>query len=130
MGQHGFFDDFTPKLDTKYTSKIKAPVYEPKNVCPHILELFNTRKTDRLIQDIKNSKATEYEKQFLIEAAHRHTKFSYSKIADYYSHASKEVQELIEQSALVIIDFDKAIEYGYIQVCTEISKQYLTEYGE
>ena len=47
-------------------------------------------------------------------AATRHIVFNYSKIADYYTSASKEMQHLIERSALVIIDFEKAIQYGYV----------------
>jgi hypothetical protein len=36
----------------------------------------------------------------------------------------------MERSALVIIDFEKAIQYGYIRLCEEIKSQYLEEYGE
>ena len=35
------------------------------------------------------------EKMFLMDAARRHNVFNYEKIADYYSHASKEMQELM-----------------------------------
>jgi hypothetical protein len=55
---------------------------------------------------------------------------NYEKIADYYAHSSKEMQHFMERSALVIIDFEKAIEYGYIKLCDEIRTQYLEEYGE
>ena len=51
----------------------------------------------------------EKEKQFLMAAASRHIVFHYSKIANFYAHSSKECQELMEKSALVIIDFNKAI---------------------
>ena len=40
------------------------------------------------------------------------------------------MQNLMERSALVIIDFEKAIEFGYVQLCDEIRNQYLEEYGE
>ena len=55
---------------------------------------------------------------------------NYQLIADYYSHSSKEMQKLMEDSALVIIDFEKAIELGYVQLSKEIRTQYLEEYGE
>ena len=77
---------------------------------------------------LKKKKARESEKRFLIEAAKRHTVFNYSKIADYYAHSSKEMQDLIEHSALVIIDFEKAIQYGYIKLNDEITNQFLNEY--
>ena len=114
--------------EQKYSKKIEAPIYEPKNKKPHVLELVNKSKTNRLIIEIKQSNLPEEEKKFLIDAATRHNVFNYEKIADYYAHSSKHVQALMEKSGLVIIDFEKAIQYGYIKVCEEIRKQYLEEY--
>ena len=114
----------------KYTTNITAPIYEPKNEKPNIEDLFNSDKCGDFVESIKKSSVTETEKDFLIKAAQRHTVFNYEKIADYYAHSSKEMQELMEQSALVIIDFKKAIELGYVRVCEEIKQQYLSEYGE
>jgi hypothetical protein len=37
------------------------------------------------------------------------------------------MQELMERSALVIIDFDKAIELGFVKVCEDIKNKYLEE---
>jgi|TARA_R100000049_G_C1930332_1_gene74337 hypothetical protein len=112
----------------KYSTTIEVPVYEPKNKKPHILELYDKSKTQLLISNIEESSVSDDEKAFLIESAKRHIVFNYEKIADYYSHSSKEVQELMEQSALVIIDFEKAIGYGYVRLCNEIREQYLEEY--
>jgi hypothetical protein len=56
----------------------------------------------------------EKEKQFLMSAACRHTVFNYEKIANFYAHSSKECQELMEQSALVIVDYDQAIKNGFV----------------
>ena len=72
----------------------------------------------------------EAEKEFLIEAAKRHSVFNYEKIADYYAHSNPEMQQLMEKSALIIIDFEKAIQLGYVKLCEEIKSQYLEEYGE
>ena len=126
-----FGTEFKPdESENKYSSKIQAPVYEPKNKKPHLLELLNDSKTKRIIREIENSNVDAAEKTFLIEAAKRHTVFNYESIADYYAHATPEMQHLMERSALVIIDFDKAISYGYVKICDEIRTQYLTEYGE
>jgi len=114
----------------KYSSKIEAPLYEPKNKKPHILELCNKEKTHRLLRRIDNSNVSIEEKTFLLDAARRHNVFNYEKIADYYANASKEMQELMEDSALVIIDFEKAVELGYVKLCEEIRNQYLQEYAE
>jgi hypothetical protein len=126
-----FGQQFAPNQEEqKYSSKIEAPIYEPKNVKPHILELCDKSKTHRIINEIEQSSLSNDEKFFLIDAARRHNVFNYEKIADYYAHSSKEMQTLMERSGLVIIDFDKAIEYGYVKLCEEIKKQYLEDYGE
>jgi hypothetical protein len=126
-----FGQEFAPNQDEqKYSSKIEAPIYEPKNLKPHILELVDKSKNNRLIKEIEASSLPIEEKQFLIDAARRHNIFNYEKIADYYAHSNKEMQHLMERSALVIIDFEKAIQYGYVKLCDEIRKQYLEDYGE
>lgn len=126
-----FGAEFAPNTeDQKYTSKIEAPIYEPKNRKPHILELCDKSKTQRLIKEIEASSLDADEKAFLIDSAMRHSVFNYEKIADYYAHSSKEMQHLMERSALVIIDFEKAIQYGYVKLCDEIKTQYLEEYGQ
>lgn len=114
----------------KYATKIEAPIYEPKNKQPHILELFDENKAKRLIKEIKSSNIPEQEKDFLIKSAYRHIVFNYEKIADYYAHATPEMQGFMERSGLVILDFYQAIQYGYVKVCDEIKKQYLDEYEE
>lgn len=114
----------------KYSAKIETPIYSPKNTKLHILELCDKTKTIRLINEINASNIPDEEKKFLIDAAQRHSVFNYEKIADYYSHSNKEMQYFMERSALVIIDFEKAIEYGYVKLCEEIKSQYLEDYGE
>lgn len=116
--------------EKKYSSKIDTPIYEIKNAKPHILELVNKEKTNRLIREINNSNVSSEEKNFLIDAAKRHNVFNYEKIAEYYANSSKEMQNLMEHSALVIIDFERAIQLGYVRLCEEIKTQYLEEYGD
>lgn len=130
MKQINLFGNETTNEEQFYSTKIEAPIYEPKNTKPHILELANPSKSLRLIAEINNSTLPEEEKKFLIEAAKRHTVFNYERIADYYAHASPEMQKLMERSALVIIDFEKAIQFGYIKLCDDISKQYLEVYND
>lgn len=129
MKQINLFGPIEEKQESKYSTKIEAPVYEPKNKKPHVLELYDNSKANRLINEIRQADIPDNEKAFLIEAAKRHVVFNYERIADYYAHSSKEVQELMERSALVIIDFEKAIQHGYVQLCEDIRKQYLEEHG-
>lgn len=118
-----------PEQEKKYTSKIEAPIYEPSHAKPHVEVLCDTMKTKRLIREIDRSSLPEAEKEFLRAAAWRHAVFHYERAADYYAHATPEMQRLMEQSALVIIDFDSAIERGFVRLCDEIREQYLEEYN-
>lgn len=123
------FDDSPDEGDAKYTKKIEAPVYEPSHAKPHLLSLCDTTKAKRLLLDIEESSLREDEKEFLRHAATRHIVFHYERIADYYAYSTPEMQRLMERSALVIIDFDQAIELGYVRLCTEIKKQFMEEYA-
>lgn len=125
MKQYDMFGKELKQDEDSYTSKIKAPTYEPKNKKPHILELLDGAKVSRMIREIQGSNVSEDEKKFLIEAARRHNVFNYSKVADYYAHASGEMQSLMERSALVVVDFNKAYEYGYIRLAHDIAGLYL-----
>jgi hypothetical protein len=116
--------------EKKYSNKIEAPIYEPRHEKPHVMTLCDPTKTKRLILEINNSILPEDEKEFLRRAAWRHTVFNYERIADYYAHASPEMQRLMEESALVIIDFNQAIELGFVKLCDDIREQYLEEYIE
>ena len=130
MKQVQLFNLKEKKPKSIYTSKIEAPVYEPKNRKPNLRELYNKDKTAWLILEIKKSNLPISEKKFLIDAAKRHIVFNYEKIADYYAHATPEMQRLMEESALVIIDFESAIEGGFVQLCERMKEQYLYEYPE
>lgn len=116
--------------DEKYTRKIVSPTYEPLNSKPVISNLVSLTKTNELIDEIKNSNITDEEKEFLIFAAYRHIVFDYSKIADYYAHSSKDMQYLMEKSALIIIDYNKAIEEGYVKLSKTLMDLYTEDYGE
>lgn len=116
--------------DETYTKKVEAPTYEPSNEKPNIKTLFDDSKTFDLIEKIKNSALPREEKDFLMLSAGRHTVINFQLVADYYAHASTECQELMEASALVIIDFNKAIENGYAVMSEKISDQYSKDYPD
>lgn len=102
---------------SKYTKKICVPQYIPKmKECKNVLKTIDVEKCKSLIKEINSSNVSEQEKEFLRFAAMRHVKFNYSDIAEYYCHANKEMQELMEKSALVIIDVDDAIANGYVRL--------------
>lgn len=113
-----------------YSRKIEPPIYEVTGDCPAIEELYDTEKSDELKAAINLSLEAghiqEDEAEFLTQAADRHTQFSFSRIAEFYAHSPSEVQQLMEDSALVTIDFDAAVENGFVQ----LSKQLMELAGE
>lgn len=108
--------DLPEERDSTYTTKVNIPQYQPSTEKPDILQLCDEKKVLKLIDEINASNVSEDEKKFLRKAATRHYVFNYSRVADYYCHASKEMQELMEKSALVIIDFKDAIANGYVEL--------------
>lgn len=106
----------------KYTDKTDIPQYKPTGEKPNIDELIDESKTKELLADIGISKLSGEERDFLTKASYRHLAFNYRKIAEYYAHASKEMQELMEKSALVIIDYEDAIKYGYARLSKRIKE--------
>jgi hypothetical protein len=114
--------------DSNYSRKIEAPTYTPTGKCPKLSECFDTKKTDALIAEIKKAKLDKETEAFLIAAAHRHTVFNYQKIAEFYAHAPKKLQALMENSALVIIDYKKAVEQGFVKMIDKLKTEYGKEY--
>lgn len=113
--------------DKKYSLKVKTPIYKPSGKNVSIYECYDKEKYQRMIYRIEKANISKEEKDFLKLAATRHIVFNYERIADYYASASKEVQELMEASALVIIDFDKAIEQGFVQLNDKMRRLYEQE---
>lgn len=99
--------DFKEKdEDNPYTTAVNIPQYNIQGECPSFSEMYDNRKEKEMLSDIENSDLSEEEKEFLIAAAHRHCRFNFTAIAEYYAHASPEMQKFMEDSALVIIDMD------------------------
>ncbi|EJI9012438.1 ParB N-terminal domain-containing protein [Escherichia albertii] len=106
----------TENSDDPYTAKIGTPVYEPSGDKPDVGELYDDTKTQELISRIRSASLDPDIEKFLLCAAERHTVFNFSRIADYYAHAPAEIQSLFEESALVIIDYQQAIENGFVRM--------------
>lgn len=120
MSEFGFsLDDLTE--DETYTRKIEPPTYEPtEETAPGIDELCNKSKYDDLLRYIDNADIPQDIADFLRLAATRHIVYDYGRIAEFYAHQPKEIQELMESSALVIIDYDKAVANGFVKLTNEL----------
>ena len=108
-----------------YSKATGHPQYVPRTDEPiDPLSLYNTEKYKELRQQIAASDVPEDIKTFLNLAATRHIVFDYERIADYYAMADKQTQELMEKSGLVIIDFDDAIENGFVELTETLKSMY------
>lgn len=106
--------------DDTYSGSTNIPQYDVTGDVPDLSELVDEVKTNELLDEIENSGLSYDEKAFLKKAAQRHLVFNYKKVAEYYAAASEEMQELMEKSALVIIDYNDAIANGYTVLSQKI----------
>lgn len=113
--------------ENPYTQIVATPLYEPDAQKPQYEDMYKTNKFNQLLERINSKDINPELKKFLIAAAYRHVQFNYEMIANFYAHSDKDTQELMEESALVIIDYDKAIEQGYINLSNEIDEFYAQE---
>jgi hypothetical protein len=124
LEQLGVSEDIFEDKDNPYTAKVEAPIYKPTGQKPTEADLCNQEKFKALLSDIKNSNLPKEQKTFLELAAARHIVFDYQQIAEYYAHATPELQKLMEDSALIIIDFKKAIEAGFVKLTDRVADQF------
>lgn len=107
----------------KYTKKVDVPQYEPTGEDVALWECYDNNKALQLIDEINDMGGlSDQQKEFLRLAAFRHVVFNYRKIAEYYAKADKEMQELMEKSALVIIDYENAVANGYVKLSERLKE--------
>lgn len=117
------------EVDKKYSRKVLPPQYLPSSHCPKLYELYDKSKYMALLRNINLADIPDDVKEFLKLGATRHIVFNYAKIADYYAHATPEIQQLMEESAMVIIDINDAIVNGYVRLSNNI-KRIMEQSGE
>ena len=84
-------------------------------------ECIDLEKYNQLKKEIESNKnISEEEKTLLLLASTRHICFNYENIAEYYCHCSDDTKSLMEKNALVIVDINKAIEFGFVKYTEEI----------
>lgn len=111
------------EMSENYSRKIEAPIYTPKGDKPRVSSLYDETKATELKLEIAEADLPADVRKFLIAAADRHTAFDFRNIAEFYAHSDPATQDLMERSALVIIDYDKAIEYGFVELSQAMLKQ-------
>lgn len=111
----------TPTVE-EYSSRVDVPQYQIVGEEPDISVLASYTKTDQLREEILRAELPEDITNFLLAAANRHTVFNYKAIAEFYPHQTPQVQQLMENSALVIIDVENAIRNGYANFLATIEQ--------
>lgn len=109
------------KNEEPYSTNIESPIYSITDEKPLEKELYNLETYNRLLSKIEMADLPDEKKEFLKLASTRHIEFNYKKIAEFYAHEEKLVQELMEENALVIIDYQKAIELGFVKLYEDLN---------
>jgi len=126
VSEFGFMtlDPYAEDADENpYTPNVNAPQYNIVGDQPEPRQLYDQTKAEELSNSIKKIEGLDPSvKEFLLIATNRHIVFDYGKIAEYYPHATPEIQQLMEESALIIIDFDDAMKNGYVKVQSTIEE--------
>jgi hypothetical protein len=112
--------DLEPITAEAYTQVVDTPIYEPSGPPPEITELSDRSTADELLREIRDAELPAEVERFMLDAAERHVVFNFQRIANYYAHAPDDVQALMERSALVVIDYDQAIERGFVRLKEDI----------
>jgi hypothetical protein len=117
--------------NSTYERKVEVPVYEPVgDVPPPIDSLLDRSKADELAKEINKAVLPDDVRDFLLDAAERHVQFNFQRVADFYAHAGPDVQELMENSALVVVDLNKAIEHGFAQLSEDVEAAFRGDYPD
>ena len=117
-----------PPSANGYVQTVDIPIYHPTGPQPAIEELTDRSTADRLIDEIIRSELPKDVQQFLLAAAERHVAFNFERIANYYAHASTDMQVLMERSALVIVDYAQAIANGFVHLGNDIDAAFAEDY--
>ena len=127
--------DPEPVTDEAYVQTVDTPIYEPSGPMPEIAELSDRSTADELRREIRalfdaETGLPEEVEGFLLDAAERHVAFNFQRIANYYAHAPAVVPALMERSALVVVDYDQAIENGFVRLKEDIDAAFHEDYPD
>lgn len=117
--------------ESPYTSAALNPIYEPRGESYKPRDLYDDSKALQLAQRVTELEDIDEDlAAFLIAATSRFIEFRYDRIAEYYASAPPHIQRIMEELALVIVDFDQAIERGFLSLNESLLDQYREEHGD
>lgn len=120
-GDAGVDDPGPEGYQGPYSKEVLSPVYIKTGKKPEIGTLVDTTKRDTLLEQIDKARLKDPRiADFLKLAAQRFLCFDYREIAEFYCHSDKKIQGLMESLALIIVDYNKAIELGFVKLTEEL----------
>lgn len=99
-----FGTEFSPDSGNKYTAKIEAPFYEPKNKKPHLLELLDKSKTKKMNKTkyFKVKEMVNREGKTIYKVLGAESKFDvFLGIWTSYSYENETLDEAVEHIQLL-----------------------------
>jgi hypothetical protein len=93
--------------------------YEPRGVKPEVSELYDATEAEKLLEEVRKVEDAEL-RRFLEYSAIRFVRWRFDKIAEYYAHSDDNVKAIFRRLALVIVDFDEALERGWVKLTERI----------
>ena len=116
--------------ENPYSQKTDIPIYQIKGEKPSVDKCINLFEVEKKIEKIENSNVSEDKKKMLKACAYRFAEIDFSMMAEFYAHEDEEMQSLMEDNALVIVDFDKAIELNLVKLDKRMKDIYKEECDE
>ncbi len=122
--------DKMAKKVTEYSRKIESPIYQPTGLkIDDARSLYDESEVKELETLIKDADVPDDVREMLMASAQRFRRFDFGRVAEYYSQCNDPVvKNLMERTAMVIVDFGRAIEDGFVELAEEIRNEYLKEY--
>lgn len=122
--------DKMAKKVADYSRKIESPIYQPTGMkIEDARSLYDDSEVKEIEQLIKDTELPDDVREMLMKSAQRFRRFDFGRVAEYYSQCKDEAtRRLMERTAMVIVDFGRAIEHGFVELCEEIRDEYLKEY--
>lgn len=110
--------------ENPYVQNTEVPIYEIKGEKPTENQCVDLSQVNQFIARIDGAKINNEQKNMLKACAYRFANINFQNLAEYYAHQDEKMQELMEDLALVIVDFNKAIENGLVVMDTRLKDIY------
>lgn len=103
----------------RYVKKIKIPIFQPKGINVSLNECVDIDKFLEYMEKIdtlkQENKIDENQYKFLKLSATRFIVFNFENIAEYFCNANADMQKIMQELALVLIDYEDALKASIIE---------------